>query len=165
MTTTLTTITLALTALTIWQNTQLRRVRHTACTDALTGCLNRRAWDQRTTGRTGTWIMIDLDHFKQINDTHGHAAGDDVLRAAGRVLRSVVRVGDVLARYGGEEFAVFLPRGSKDEALEVAARVHAALRDGAVGVTASVGVGGSLAEADAAVYAAKAGGRDRTVAA
>ena len=125
-------------------------------------------------------LMIDLDHFKQINDRHGHQAGDDVLRAAGAGIAAGFREGDVVMRYGGEEFAVAVTGMAADRLPVLAERVReriAALRvpragGGTLPVTASVGVtawraGATAAEliarADQALYAAKAAGRDRVV--
>lgn len=155
-----------------------------ALTDALTGVANRRAFDEelerqlaqadRRAGRV-SMMLVDLDHFKDLNDEHGHAVGDDVLARVGASLREVVRPNDTVARYGGEEFAVILPETATDEALVVADRVReriAEVRTAAgVGVTASAGVASVSAatgldprrlirEADTALYAAKAAGRN-----
>lgn len=122
-------------------------------------------------------LMLDLDHFKRLNDTHGHPAGDAVLREAGSRVNSVVRKVDIAARYGGEEFAVILPDTSLDIASTIADRVRGAiagqpfLHDGAAHtVTVSIGVAQLgvkegreqlIRRADAALYRAKAEGRDR----
>jgi len=164
-------------------------VQRLATTDELTGILNRRHFfalserehsQARRRGRTLAAIMIDVDHFKRINDEHGHAVGDQVLRElAGRCQRSVRDV-DVLGRYGGEEFVVVLPETDLETAAErVAERLRRAVGDepvktrhGDLHVTISLGVaemeqeGGAdlaalLDRADAAMYAAKAAGRDR----
>ena len=119
--------------------------------------------------------MLDLDHFKALNDRYGHPAGDEVLRGVGRVLRGTVRADDVPARYGGEEFVVVLRRATEESAVEIAQRLREAVRaldlsevgiDGAVTVSVGVAVGvasaRSLVErADAALYRAKRRGRDR----
>jgi len=122
--------------------------------------------------------MLDLDHFKQVNDTLGHPAGDRVLTEIADVLRGRARETDLLARLGGDEFAVVLPRCELDEAEEVAGEITAAIRERMESepevppITASIGVApfGSgqrlsyelvLGRADAAMYAAKGSGRDR----
>jgi diguanylate cyclase (GGDEF)-like protein len=120
--------------------------------------------------------MMDLDHFKAVNDTVGHQKGDDVLRAVAGVLRSCSRESDYLARYGGEEFAMILPRTTLDEARTLAERVRASVSLLDPGhpdlhVTVSIGVSaypesakdsdGVLGAADAALLRAKNGGRDR----
>lgn len=160
----------------------LEHLQQSALTDGLTGVANRRAFDTALArevslaARTDTALavmIIDLDHFKSLNDTFGHQAGDDVLRAVGSALRSCVRTGDVVARYGGEEFAFVLPGAGAVDAIGVAHRVREALRGvgGPRAVTASLGIAcrpdsgdtgsGLLAAADTALYAAKGGGRDQ----
>ena len=154
-------------------------------TDGLTGLYNRRrlmemlgAEAERAQRGAGpfTVLMIDVDHFKQYNDTHGHQAGDKVLARVGEVLRDVIRQIDTAARYGGEEFLLLLPQTGAEAAADVAERlrkqVSSAALDGEA-VTVSVGVaefpgnGGTveavIAAADAALYRAKADGRDRVV--
>jgi len=143
--------------------------------DALTGVLNRRAWDQLLAGalRKGTQplfvALIDLDHFKDYNDRHGHPAGDALLRRAAAAWRSAIRANDVLARYGGEEFAVLLAGCEDDVARDIAER----LREATVGEqTVSIGLArwdgrqtaARLVErADQALYDAKNAGRNRVV--
>jgi diguanylate cyclase (GGDEF)-like protein len=158
-----------------------------AAYDGLTALANRRsAYDSLTTTiararRTGTALsvlMFDLDRFKQINDSHGHAAGDEVLRCVASTVRATVRDGDVAARLGGEEFAVILPDTCLQDARVVAERLRAQLRAHpipAIGssVTASFGVAelhpadasaeNLLNRADQAMYRAKALGRDRII--
>ncbi len=167
----------------------LRAAEAHATTDALTGLPNRRYFDEfcgllarrRRTGDAVGVLMIDIDRFKVLNDTYGHATGDEVLRSVGGAIVSAVREDDVPARYGGEEFVVILRRPSPEVALEVGERVRAAVaaldlaRVGVPGVSVSVGVavdrgvgrsiGELTAEADAALYRAKRAGRDRVVAA
>jgi diguanylate cyclase (GGDEF)-like protein len=160
-----------------------------ASTDALTGLPNRRYFDEfcallarrrRSEDAIGV-LMVDIDRFKVLNDTHGHAIGDEVLRAVASAIAGAVREDDVPARFGGEEFAVLLRNPSRSEAFEVGQRVReavAALDLTAFGVVAaSVSVGVAVAEApdepideiveraDRALYDAKRAGRDRVVAA
>jgi diguanylate cyclase (GGDEF)-like protein len=154
-------------------------------TDSLTGLANSRAAGQDLermaafAGRTGTpltAIMLDLDHFKRINDTFGHQVGDEALAALGRVLRAGTRTSDFVARYGGEEFLVLLQDTNAGGGAEVAETLREAVRQMHVPglttrVTASFGVA-SIPEhageadallrcADRALYAAKEGGRDQ----
>jgi diguanylate cyclase (GGDEF)-like protein len=125
--------------------------------------------------------MIDIDKFKDLNDAHGHATGDEVLRAVGGAIVSAVREDDVPARYGGEEFVVLLRNPSPEVALEVGERVRVSVatldlaRLGVRAVSVSVGVAVAsqadqpiadvIAQADRALYRAKRAGRDRVVAA
>ena len=160
-----------------------------ASTDALTGLPNRRYFDEfcgllarrRRSGDAVGVLMIDIDRFKILNDDHGHATGDEVLRAVGGAIIAAVREDDVPARYGGEEFVVLLRNPSPEVALEVGERVRASVgaldlrRIGVNAVSVSVGVavarqadqpiGDLIAEADRALYRAKRGGRNRVVAA
>ena len=162
--------------------------------DPLTGCLNRRGFEQALAreisraSRAGSelaLLVLDLDHFKLVNDTYGHPAGDEVLRAAGRLLLQTARVGDIVARVGGEEFAILLPATGADGALRFATRLCDLVRaqpfpvstqGAAIRVTTSIGVaavaprnsrdsgseGAVLAHhADVALYAAKRSGRDQ----
>ncbi len=160
-----------------------------ASTDALTGLPNRRYFDEfcgllarrRRSGDAVGVLMVDIDKFKVLNDTYGHATGDEVLRAVGGAIVAAVREDDVPARYGGEEFVVLLRNPSPEIALEVGERVRASVagldlgRLGVAGVSVSVGVAVArqadqpiadlIAEADRALYRAKRAGRDRVVAA
>jgi diguanylate cyclase (GGDEF)-like protein len=160
-----------------------------ASTDALTGLPNRRYFDEfcgllarrRRSGDAVGVLMIDIDRFKVLNDTYGHATGDVVLRAVAGAIVAAVREDDVPARFGGEEFVVLLRDPGTDVAFEVGERVRAAvaqldLREvGVPGVTVSVGVAvsgqadqpidGLIGLADQALYRAKRAGRDRVVAA
>ncbi len=163
-------------------------MEHLAAHDALTGLANRRRFTQLAQqamrdADTGQFALLiaDLDHFKAVNDTHGHPVGDAVLQRTATVLRERVRVGDVVARLGGEEFAVLAPGCDAAGAAGLAASLVEAVRttpfdhaDGPGAVTVSIGVavfetgtdlGKLLKQADGALYAAKAGGRDRFVAA
>ena len=155
-----------------------------AQTDALTGLLNRRVFDPmlvrllgdaRRTGRELSVLMIDADHFKRINDIHGHAVGDEVLRTMAGTLRGRLRPSDVIARFGGEEFAVLLPETAPSRALRVAQSLvdrmakHADPVWGTVTVSIGVATCGDgltapedlLRHADEALYRAKAEGRNR----
>lgn len=153
-----------------------------AHTDTLTGVLNRRGLDRRleqvasniqSDGQTAIF-MIDVDHFKTINDIHGHQAGDLVLVELSRLMASLLRGHDVVGRWGGEEFMVVAPGATRTQAVELAERLRTAVqRHHFVGVgslTISVGIAelfadtsldATLEAADAALYAAKRGGRNR----
>jgi diguanylate cyclase (GGDEF)-like protein len=154
--------------------------------DSLTSILNRRGLEDASLKMQGMCkrinmsmavLIIDIDHFKKVNDKHGHLAGDEVLKHLSKVVLDVLRSGDVFGRYGGEEFAVFMPNTNESEAAKLAERVRAAV-DGtpfkngqltihvtvSVGVTDSVRSGydlkGLIAAADAALYTAKKSGRN-----
>lgn len=153
-----------------------------AMTDGLTGLPNRRAFTERLDeldpAAPAALAIVDVDHFKHINDTAGHAAGDETLRSLGELLSRRVRDGELAARHGGEEFAVLFPGVSGADAARAAESLRQAVRDASrhwshpitisVGVAAwpddAVDADGLLAAADAALYRAKAGGRDRVVA-
>jgi diguanylate cyclase (GGDEF)-like protein/PAS domain S-box-containing protein len=156
----------------------LERMETMARTDELTGLPNRRAWDdalERELARSRRSMerfsvaILDLDHFKQFNDTHGHPAGDELLRDAGEAWRAAVRAGDFLARYGGEEFALLLPGCPPAPGGKAVERVRAAMPRGetcSAGIAAWDGAESGrelVARADAALYAAKRAGRNRTV--
>jgi len=169
--------------------TLVEESRWMATTDLLTGLLNRRAFLESTgreVARTKRYndvlsvILLDVDHFKHINDRRGHAAGDMVLSAVGKLLNGALRTCDIVARWGGEEFVLVLPSTSLEGAEQVAERVRemmeqADIKDGngdAIPVTASFGVasyalGESLEQvidrADRAMYLAKSSGRNRVV--
>ncbi|HWD64585.1 MAG TPA: diguanylate cyclase [Solirubrobacteraceae bacterium] len=154
-----------------------------AASDALTGLPNRRAADEtlkRMVAQAGrtlsplSAILLDLDHFKQINDIHGHEQGDEVLAAVGQVLSSTIRESDFAARFGGEEFLLLLPETTREQAAVAAEKVRHALASAHLSVgsiTASLGVAAFpedgldseqlLRRADGALYAAKEHGRDR----
>jgi diguanylate cyclase (GGDEF)-like protein len=147
-------------------------LRHLAQLDTLTNLANRRGLDLRLADtRPGdTLVICDLDHFKRLNDTQGHAAGDRVLAEFGMVLHSCLRQEDFAARYGGEEFALLLPATGTAQAAATLARLRKCWSLLQPGVTFSSGIAGFgpddsagdvLATADRALYAAKAGGRDR----
>lgn len=162
--------------------------RQLSLNDALTGLYNR-AWlnemlpnmvaQAAQDGGALSLVMVDLDHFKRFNDTHGHVAGDGALAAAASVLRSRLRPSDFAVRYGGEEMMVLLPGASQDQAIMVAQRLCERLREAVVfadmslplpHITGSFGVaslapGGDaralMEAADAALYRAKEAGRNR----
>jgi diguanylate cyclase (GGDEF)-like protein/PAS domain S-box-containing protein len=160
-----------------------------ASTDPLTGLPNRRYFFQRaesvfaSSGRPVealSVVMVDIDHFKSVNDRFGHAGGDAVLRETAARLQRAVRADDLIARFGGEEFALLLPRTDERTAFEVAERLRLSVASGPlpagtteVAVTVSLGVAGTsdvsvsidelLQRADVALYAAKEGGRNRSV--
>ncbi|MBK5306562.1 MAG: diguanylate cyclase [Frankiaceae bacterium] len=159
----------------------LEQVRETSVTDGLTGIANRRHFDSSLarqldraarTSEPCSLLLLDIDHFKRLNDTRGHQVGDDALRDVAQVLRTHARTNDVAARYGGEEFALILGSCTTDEALATAERVRAAIA-AAVPVTVTVGVatfplhavqGEDLVRAaDGALYDGKRAGRDRVM--
>lgn len=166
------------------------RLEQLAQTDALTQLLNRRALTERITAEmeralrydsSMALLMIDLDHFKRINDTYGHLVGDDVLRDVAALLTETIRTSDMVARYGGEEFLVLLPETDDAGAEMFAERIREAIEQHQFGgradqpalkLTTSVGVAtfpaariesveDLFARADAALYRAKADGRNR----
>lgn len=155
-------------------------LRRQAETDALTGLSNRRhflaltqsaLFRAATLGEPVSLLMFDLDHFKEINDTYGHQAGDTVLREVARCLHGTLRERDTVGRLGGEEFGILLPGLDGPAAVRVAHRLRravAALRPGNMPITASLGVATGadgvdalLARADEGLYAAKRAGRNR----
>ena len=168
----------------------LEEMRDTAMRDGLTGLYNRRAFDEhlkQAIGREGrhdggrfALLLIDIDHFKKLNDTFGHPAGDAALRHTAALLHGHLRTADQDARFGGEEFAVIVAGADEAGALHLAERVRHGIEKGQVifdgarlAVTVSIGVavwprdgesGGALvAAADRALYAAKQGGRNRVM--
>ena len=162
-----------------------RQLNRAASTDPLTGLPNRRALmdfvnsidDDRR--QSMALLIVDADHFKSINDSHGHAVGDQVLKAIADTLNSVIREGDIAARFGGEEFAVMLQVAEQADGFAVADRLRDALSQhhliGGKDLKVTVSVGGTripadtfdfaaaYARADAALYSAKRLGRDRAV--
>lgn len=163
-------------------HTELAR---TSRTDALTGLLNRGALmaairELQSEGRSGAMLMIDIDHFKTINDTYGHAAGDEALRRVATAIAEKARPTDLVGRLGGEEFAVFLPGCDGPTADSVAERIRQQIsalrftpRPGVDHlITASIGVAmgapdGTIEDlflrADRSLYAAKNSGRNRVI--
>jgi len=170
----------------------LERARGEALLDPLTGIFNRRGFEQklqalitgnRTSDDTHCLVMLDIDHFKKVNDTHGHLMGDRVIQAVGEILRvSVTQEAHAAARYGGEEFAILMPSASVDQSASLAESVRERTKaikirkrdtqEVLFSVTLSGGVASLqpcddaaalIARADAALYQAKQTGRDRVV--
>ena len=169
------------------------RILRSGFTDVLTGMHNRRYLETRLGEEIAraqrdqkplTCLMLDVDHFKQVNDTYGHQAGDRVLREIVKRIQGQIRTSDVAARYGGEEFAVLMPATRSKEALKLAERIRTSVSaapmqvtpDQALTVTISAGIAetvpvpadhdhvtlgqGLMSAADVALYQAKADGRD-----
>ena len=172
------------------QEAMLQQLYDASVTDALTGAYNREHFDTRLTAelaycrRHGTdlsLLMLDLDHFKKVNDTYGHPAGDTVLIELAKVIAIDLRIEDVFARYGGEEFAVILRGIGLEDAVLVAERFRENIErlqikheDYVIQITASIGCASLscceewsseqlIAVADRRLYAAKRGGRNRVV--
>lgn len=176
--------------------TNHERLKRVGLTDSLTGVNNRRFFDQRLLEEVGraqrsneplTCLFMDVDHFKVVNDKHGHQTGDQVLRIVAGLIREQLRGSDVLGRYGGEEFSALLVNATAEAAMEIAERIRAViagypfktLEDKSLTATISIGVatllhnddGSDLDErannlvdrADKAVYTAKNQGRNRVI--
>jgi len=169
--------------------TEFKRVRQESMVDPLTGIQNRRAFDTslaearkhaKASNEALCLLLVDIDHFKKVNDTYGHVVGDAVLKQVANAINDVVRGGDVLARYGGEEFVLLLPNTPMEGAEHVADNICNQVRNqkmdsGRVGkdvgrVTVSVGVAlfssdetieQFVVRADTALYRAKESGRNR----
>jgi diguanylate cyclase (GGDEF)-like protein len=162
-------------------------LKDAAMYDELTGCFNRRYLDQdiiksfsqsKRTGENLSLMMLDLDYFKKVNDTYGHAVGDEVLRSAAALIRKQLRQHEILYRYGGEEFTIILPASEEADALQLAERIRAGIADNPIdiggeeclAITISIGIASypqsakSINElfkmADQALYAAKENGRN-----
>ncbi len=166
---------------------ELHVTKKEANLDHLTGLLNRRAFDEavdrlikkyRTTKTPFSFIFIDIDFFKEINDTYGHAIGDETLKDVAETLKKYLRNEDIISRYGGEEFGVVLPGIRLDTALKIAERLKNAIKNKTIKIdnhdikiTASFGVAeiddrvnsiyDLVKKADLALYAAKKDGRDK----
>lgn len=166
-----------------------KRLNELATTDELTGLSNRRHFLEQAEAQLRqalrykqefSFMMLDLDHFKRINDTHGHDAGDEVLRAVARTMREVMRGTDIIGRLGGEEFGAVMPETGAEAARQVAERLRLRIMEqpvaapsGFVRITASIGIAhlGSgqaslsdlMKKADLALYEAKNAGRNRIV--
>lgn len=159
-----------------------------ATTDSLTGLLNRRRFFElaeeecarcRRYGRPIAVVMLDLDHFKEINDNYGHAIGDEALRLTSAAMRNELRQQELICRYGGEEFVVLMPETDAQRGYEVLERIRAGialidLRDGDQGVPLRVSIGvtewhtpesieHAIRRADANMYQAKSAGRNRVI--
>jgi diguanylate cyclase (GGDEF)-like protein len=161
-----------------WLTASLREARtemeRLAATDPLTGLANRRYWDEQLPqllerNPFSVVLLIDLDHFKAFNDTHGHLAGDEMLIAFAQSIRRAMPAGDIASRWGGEEFALAVRDGVQARIVADEIRNNVPL-----GQTCSIGLAEHrpgepvlelLRRADEALYAAKDGGRDRIVAA
>ncbi|XPV76165.1 MAG: GGDEF domain-containing protein [Desulfovibrio sp.] len=166
------------------------KVKSQADRDGLTGVFNRRSFDERLSeelsryhryGNDLSLFMVDLDHFKVVNDTYGHKAGDMVLRTVAEIFKDTLRITDFTARYGGEEFALILPHTDEDGGLRIAHRLRRRIEshefvtpDGQeFQITASIGVAtlrashkdniDIVSKADAALYSAKLSGRNMVV--
>jgi diguanylate cyclase (GGDEF)-like protein len=162
------------------------RLNELATHDALTAALNRRGLEEAVQRHFGQrppaplrLLLVDVDHFKRVNDQHGHAVGDAVLRSLARTLAAELRAGDLVARWGGEEFLVVCPQSDAEHALALAERLRAAVQGTAHGMaagaavhcTVSIGLSAAfnsaagweaaLRAADEALYAAKNAGRNR----
>ena len=168
----------------------LKNLKEQASHDALTNLFNRRAFHERVTPLMSanarlkqpvSLLAIDIDHFKAVNDSYGHKAGDDVLVLLADTLRQELRASDIAARFGGEEFVALLPATTQETAIEVAERLRRAYKQNmasrpqeptsssiSIGVvcsdTADIGVEAMIEMADERLYAAKSDGRDRVVA-
>ncbi len=167
----------------------LARERYLASVDILTGLLNRRALFERLDAEIErsrrydtplSLALIDLDHFKAINDSHGHAAGDTVLNSVGEIVKTSIRSSDIAGRYGGEELCVVLPQTSAEGAFALAESLREQIEESVISVdgktitvTASIGIATwqanytdaqqILISADQALYSAKRAGRNKTV--
>ncbi len=167
-------------------------LKQESITDALTGLRNRRYFDQRISEEVArstryklplTLMLIDVDHFKKVNDTYGHTVGDKVLQTLSKIIQNVVRDGDIVARYGGEEIVIITPNTTKEEAAILAERLREkveqtkvttiATTQEVVQVTISIGLcslspiitdkEALLEESDQSLYLAKKHGRNRVV--
>lgn len=161
------------------------QVQSQAATDELTGLTNRRQMqvlldqavsDQQSVGVSFAVLLLDIDHFKRINDRYGHNTGDEVLRAVSTVMGQCIRQSDCLSRWGGEEFIVLLPGANLASAEQIATKILSALRERifAEGVTLTASIGAAahgegerpedvVHRADVALYQAKQAGRDQVV--
>lgn len=167
-------------------NAQLEKL---SMTDRLTGLMNRGTWENlidaefernRRYGNSVTLVMFDIDHFKPVNDTHGHLAGDEVIKFTANVLMENLRQSDYAGRYGGEEFGIILPETDAPGALTICERIRQAIANSTVNTsgadiryTVSIGIAPLtdnpenymqwLKQADEALYAAKKNGRNKVV--
>ncbi len=170
-----------------WRDEAKARLHNLAMTDGLTGLLNRRGWLERAEGMFAnamryqqplTLMMLDIDHFKRVNDTHGHEVGDKALKLFARLLRESRRTGDLVGRLGGEEFCIVLANTHRSASIGFDLRLRTVLHQTAekelgfpLDYSAGVGVlkdgdstlTGLIARADSALYEAKKAGRGRLV--
>jgi diguanylate cyclase (GGDEF)-like protein len=180
--------TLANQAALVIENVRLyKKMQHLAITDTLTGVYNRRGLFEHgqreinraiRTSRPLAAIMLDIDHFKQVNDAHSHAVGDQVLKALAKLCLDNLREVDIFGRYGGEEFAILLPETDIETAYQVAQRLRQCISEtaiqstkGVISITVSIGIACSEGEvnnlavlldrADTAMYEAKRSGRNK----
>lgn len=173
-------------SLTLWRQSTLRKrfavellhLSNQACSDPLTGLLNRRGWQdmssaylrrmQRENQLQGSVAIIDIDYFKQYNDTYGHEAGDIRLREFAETLRTNFRPGDLIARVGGEEFAVLLPNCTADDTQRIVDRIRlngcckVGFSAGICDISHTDSIDRTMAQADHALYQAKNKGRNRS---
>lgn len=159
-----------------------RHLKELSSRDPMTGLLNRQAFFERVAGcagRKGAYLMIDVDHFKSINDTHGHGAGDEALRRIATAIAGLVEPADLVARFGGEEFCVHTPGADAMAGMKLAERIRRGVGKVAFAprgqrhrLTVSIGVANAgdfedidatLHAADTALYEAKGRGRNRVV--
>ncbi len=166
-----------------------RNLQSMVTVDGLTGILNRRGLEDASQKMQAlcqrvhmsmSVLLLDIDHFKVVNDVHGHLVGDDVLRHIATVTKDVLRTGDVIGRYGGEEFAVFMPNTNENEAAVLAERIRATIESSPyiqgklnIPITTSIGVAdsiragfdfkGLIAAADSSLYKAKENGRNKVM--
>lgn len=169
-----------------WTLKEFVHLREEANTDPLTGLLNRRGLEQvcarlakGTSSRPAATLVVDLDHFKNVNDSLGHEAGDSLLVEVAAQVKESIRASDIVGRVGGEEFLVILPETSRQDAWKIAERIREAIRRDlpaceAPSVAVSTSIGGhwaatgldlltSIRMADRALYSAKQNGRNRSV--
>lgn len=173
-------------SVTLWRQSKLRKrfalellhISHQTRSDALTGLLNRAGWQdmssdylrkmQKESQLQGSVAIIDIDYFKQYNDTYGHEAGDIRLREFAEILRTNFRPGDLIARIGGEEFAVLLPNCTADNTQKIVDRIRlngnckVGFSAGISGIVHTDNIDRTMAEADQALYQAKSKGRNRS---
>jgi diguanylate cyclase (GGDEF)-like protein len=167
---------------------QKRKLEELSNTDPLTGVHNRRYFMQAAAAQItrvvrqkneAYIVMLDLDHFKNVNDKYGHSAGDDVIKEAAAATAGMLRPYDLIARYGGEEFIMFIAEIDRPGVIQLAERIRTAISDtqieaegGCISVTASIGVASvepgrrledTIELADKALYQAKEEGRNRVI--
>jgi diguanylate cyclase (GGDEF)-like protein len=166
-----------------------QRYQELSITDALTGLFNKRYLNSKLTsevdhahrlGQPLSIMMMDLDHFKRVNDTYGHHTGDKILKSAGHIILGFIRKTDTACRYGGEEFVLVMPGTDLENAFTVAERIRTAMAENrfqaegkqSISVTLSMGISGLkpgegvdalMERADRGLYEAKRKGRNRTV--